>query len=286
MDLHYSYFDNLNIINREGKLMSFGPDESWFTSTMISFQHHKLYYITKGKCIITIYNEDYIGTPGSFFFIPAYTVHAYHNISGKPFEQYYTHFDLYPTKTQLFDIFNLPYMVDAKDDNKVIELFSSYISALESPNITDKIRIKSLLFDLITEYITLSNVDTINLVSKSDVCMNNLLSYIENNLHKTITNKELATIARMHPNHMIKFFKSRTGITPSKYVMIQKMEHAKMLLDETDLDLSEIMERIGIEYLSYFSKLFKDFYGVSPTHYRKLPPITRPASYSYFDKLK
>ena len=107
-------------------------------------------------------------------------------------------------------------MVDAKDDNKIIELFSSYISALESPNITDKIRIKSLLFDLITEYITLSNVDTINLVSKSDVCMNNLLSYIENNLHKTITNKELATIARMHPNHMIKFFKSRTGITPSK----------------------------------------------------------------------
>ena len=80
---------------------------------------------------------------------------------------------------------------------------------------------------------------------------------------------------------MIKFFKSRTGITPSKYVMIQKMEHAKMLLDETDLDLSEIIERIGLEYMSHFSKLFKNFYGVSPQHYRKLPPLTRPATHSW-----
>ncbi len=54
-----------------------------------------------------------------------------------------------------------------------------------------------------------------------------------------------------------------------------------MLLDETDLNLTEIMERIGIDYVSHFSKLFKKFYGVSPHHYRKIPRLTRPTIYSF-----
>lgn len=283
--LHYSYFDNLNIVNRSGCFCRFDTNELWHTSTLISFQHDKIYYITKGKCSITIDGKEYIGKEGSLFFIPAYTIHGYHNFTNEPFEQYFIHFDLYPTKTKLFDIFNLPYKIETGKDEKIKKLFKDYIALSENNDIINRIQIKSVLLEIIAYYIKMSEVDTINLVSKSDMCMNDILNYIENNLHKNITNKDLASVARMHPNHLIKFFKNRTGTTPAKYVMIQKMEHAKMLLDETDLDLSEIIERIGLEYMSHFSKLFKNFYGVSPQHYRKLPPLTRPASYS-FDKSK
>ena len=279
--LHYSFFDNLNIVNREGQPCHFKPNEKWLTTTLISFQHDKLYYITKGKCSITIDGKEYIGTKGSLFYIPAYTVHGYHNYTNELFEQYYIHFDLYPTNTKLFEVFKLPYKIETEDDEAIKKLFSDYVDYSKSENIVDRIEVKSVILKIIAYYIKNSDTDKVSVADKGDMCMNDILRYIDNNLNKNITNKELSSIARMHPNHLIKFFKGRMGITPAKYVMIQKMEHAKMLLDETDLDLSEIMERIGLEYVSHFSKLFKNFYGVSPANYRKLPPLTRPASYSF-----
>ena len=73
----------------------------------------------------------------------------------------------------------------------------------------------------------------------------------------------------MHPNHMIRFFKNKTDQTPAKYVTMQKMEHAKRLLESSELNVTEIMERIGIDDLSHFSKLFKKLYAESPVKYKK-----------------
>ena len=47
-----------------------------------------------------------------------------------------------------------------------------------------------------------------------------------------------------------------------------RIEKAITLLTTTDLSIQEISESVGINDLSWFSKLFKKIVGVSPTQYR------------------
>ena len=95
-----------------------------------------------------------------------------------------------------------------------------------------------------------------------------ILRYINTNLDKPLTNEELSSRFYMHPNQLIRQFKKKTGITPGRYVTLKKMETAKRMLEDTDLRIVEIMEKIGQSDMSRFSKQFKKFYNQSPREYR------------------
>ena len=61
-------------------------------------------------------------------------------------------------------------------------------------------------------------------------------------------------------------FVSQPAIT--KHIQETRIEKAITLLTTTDLSIQEISESVGINDLSWFSKLFKKIVGVSPTQYR------------------
>ena len=64
-------------------------------------------------------------------------------------------------------------------------------------------------------------------------------------------------------------FKKIMGMSPNKYILNAKMEHAHQLLAETDLSVAEVGYKVGIDDASYFYRLFKNYYGMSPSQYRK-----------------
>lgn len=63
--------------------------------------------------------------------------------------------------------------------------------------------------------------------------------------------------------------KKITGMSPNKYILKIKMEHAKALLTDTTLSISEVGYKIGVDDSAYFYRLFKNYYGMSPSQYRK-----------------
>ncbi len=263
------YFENLNVVSHLCGLFSIDARESWALDAPIMFNQNKFYYIQKGRCIINIEDEIYHGEPGSWFFIPANKVHSYYNLDSEPFEKYWIHFDLHPSKTNIFDLLGLPYCIKIGKNDKIIRLFDDFVTCDRSNTITDKIHMKSCLMDLVAQYISVANPKTHKDVSESNSCINEILSYISDNLNKPITNESLAEMAHMHPNNLIRLFKDKTTHTPAKYVTLQRLNLAKELLESSELSVTEIAERIGIEDGSHFSKLFKKFYSMSPVNYRK-----------------
>lgn len=61
--------------------------------------------------------------------------------------------------------------------------------------------------------------------------------------------------------------KSITGQTPTEYIRNLRLERAALLLRTTAMSINEISERVGFAYSSYFTKCFKDKYGISPKDY-------------------
>lgn len=244
------------------------PEDSEWVLPNRTFDQNKFYCVTGGKCEITIGSQHFIGERGDWFVMPANVLHSYRNLDEGKYSLYYIHFDLYPS-SQLFSMSGLPYRVQIPPQSRAWQLFESFAGLCNSKNLVDRIRVKALLLELISEYIALADARDISVKSDSDTRIDKILRYINDNLSDRLTLGRLSAEFHLHPNHFIRFFKQKTGHTPAKYIKLKKMETAKRYLEETDLNVSEIMARIGESDLCGFSKQFKSFYTFSPANYRK-----------------
>ncbi|MFA7636605.1 MAG: AraC family transcriptional regulator [Monoglobales bacterium] len=261
------YFSNLNAICTDGGFFAPPVGTDW-ANPLHRFSQSKFYFVTKGRCRITVDGTEYVATEGDWFFIPPGTLHEYSMLEWETFEKYWMHFQLYPN-AELFSLLNLPYNVNAGGRKEVYRLFKSFSKICGGMDVTDKITVKSYLLSLISEYIFLAHPDGVPLKRFSDNRIDEILEYISENLDKPLTVSSLADAFHLHPNHFIRFFKNKTGQTPAKYIKIKRLEMARYLLEYTDLYVSEIMERIGETDQSQFSKQFKAFYSFSPREYKK-----------------
>lgn len=89
------------------------------------------------------------------------------------------------------------------------------------------------------------------------------------NLHKTYTLAQLATIAGMSATRLSKGFLKTVGKTWFTFQLDARMAKAKELLLNTEDTASEIGLEVGYQAVDSFSKAFKKHYGLSPTQYRK-----------------
>lgn len=66
-----------------------------------------------------------------------------------------------------------------------------------------------------------------------------------------------------------RIFKKTYGINYSDYILKIRMENAALLLKTTSYKLYDVARRTGFEETSYFSNVFKKYYGITPNEYRK-----------------
>jgi AraC-like DNA-binding protein len=71
----------------------------------------------------------------------------------------------------------------------------------------------------------------------------------------------------MSRSHLHRKFVGLTGHSPSGFIRTLRMKRAALLLTKGQLTVSEILYEIGIKSRSYFTKSFKDQFGISPTEF-------------------
>lgn len=94
--------------------------------------------------------------------------------------------------------------------------------------------------------------------------------YIETNYREDLTINGIAEAFFSSPATVSRIFKEQLGESPINYLIRYRLEKAKALLDSADdISIKETAHLIGYEDALYFSKLFKKYYGSSPTDYAK-----------------
>ena len=64
--------------------------------------------------------------------------------------------------------------------------------------------------------------------------------------------------------------KGITGQTPNEFILnIRLKKSLKILMDDPEMNMTDICYKLGFSSPSYFSKCFKDVFGVTPVKYRK-----------------
>lgn len=87
------------------------------------------------------------------------------------------------------------------------------------------------------------------------------------------SNLTLTSIAQkfnISPSYLTRYFKNHTGISLMRYLDNIRMEHAKKLLESTQLPLDEVVEQCGYVDKNNFIQKFKKTHGYTPIQYRKI----------------
>ena len=100
-----------------------------------------------------------------------------------------------------------------------------------------------------------------------------LISRARDLIHKELSGElsieSLSERLYVSKNKLYKSFHSYYGLTVGEYILRARMTRAEELLRESEMPIFLVSESVGIQNYTYFSRLFKKRYGISPLAYRK-----------------
>lgn len=99
--------------------------------------------------------------------------------------------------------------------------------------------------------------------------MQSAVDYIRQNYEKTIDMAEVSNYVSMNYSMFSSTFKEYTGENFSTFLRKLRIEKSKKLLKKTDLNISEISQRVGFEDARRFARVFKEETGITPTMFRE-----------------
>ena len=96
------------------------------------------------------------------------------------------------------------------------------------------------------------------------------IKYINKNLNRSLTLEEISSHVYLSTHYFSRLFKKEIGTTFVDYVTQKKLELAKDMLKNTTLPIEMIATHLGFSQTSYFCKVFRKKWEISPKDYRNL----------------
>jgi AraC family transcriptional regulator len=95
------------------------------------------------------------------------------------------------------------------------------------------------------------------------------INYVEAQLAEPLRSYQLARISGLSKAHFSRLFKVTTGLTPGRFVMNRRLDHAVELLSASDKSLTDIAVICGFSDQSHFGRVFKRTLGLTPGAWRR-----------------
>lgn len=151
------------------------------------------------------------------------------------------------------------------------------IAKIEKSLTADKLHRVLILIEILNLIATSDEIKHINqscsgngkVFSEADR-FQHIFGYLIKNFQQEISLDQVAEVANMSPNAFCRYFKSVTKRTLMEVVRELRLNHACLLLRDTEKSVNDICFESGFGNISYFNKAFKRETGYSPLNYRNL----------------
>lgn len=271
----------------------------------ITETEHMLIFILEGCCQFTIGNESNIVHKGDIIYIPANQAYLRRPVDNTFSTMSYVHFfmsdavykeppyvleqqlaeqkkhldsailsgDMTSISSQAFFIY-LQSFISASDNENVANYLSILNSLSSKIYLTSQLQSSANLCNLlaILSQMTiddfLSNTKTHNF-TEIPPNLKRAISYIAMHYSEPITLSDLANHCNISKQQLIRYFNNAFDTTPTKYITDFKLSRAKELLFyHPDISIKEIAAELGFENQHYFSRVFTNKNGETPSQYR------------------
>ena len=102
-----------------------------------------------------------------------------------------------------------------------------------------------------------------------DTIINKCTDFIGKNIENKITVPDVARSIPISPSYLSSIFRKKLNMTVVDYINNFRLEKSKVLIKTSNLNFTQISDKLGYNSVHYFSRQFKSKYGISPSAYAK-----------------
>lgn len=160
---------------------------------------------------------------------------------------------------------------DSEHYDELVLSIKNLINLFDNKGDYFEIGIKSELYNMffiLFKYFFRPELHEPNIKDNTTRNIKTILDYIDENYMKPITIDELAECVNLSKHYFMRFFKKYMGMTCIEYINDYRLNIAANHLINTGMQITEIAEMIGITNLSYFNRIFKKKFNMTPKEYR------------------
>lgn len=141
------------------------------------------------------------------------------------------------------------------------------VSQMRSPGY--QLLLKSCLFQFLFSLYSHKTEEKETALSSHESTLKKIILYVREHFSENITIHDAAAAVEYSPSHFMRFFRRETGHTFIEYLNEYRISYAGYLLKESSESIGTIALKCGFDNFSYFIRLFKKKYGLTPKEYRK-----------------
>ena len=256
---------NLFYLQEAGSLQARKPHISKRQNLM----SYLFFYLTDGSGILNYDGKEYTLNQGDCVFINCQTPY-FHQSSENLWSLNWIHF-YGPTIHSIY----LKYterggqpVFHPTDLATFASLWQDLYHIASSSAVLKDMKINEYLFSLLTLVMEQSWNPEAKLLSFKQHSLIDVKEYIDTHYSEKITLDRLSEMFSINKFYLERIFKEQFGVSIINYLTNIRITHAKRLLRFTSKSVEQIGLECGITPLYYFSRMFKQTEGISPSEYR------------------
>lgn len=121
---------------------------------------------------------------------------------------------------------------------------------------------------LLWSHLSQENAQTDSASSRHTARLKNILMYIQEHYTEKITLADIAATANICQSECCRFFKKHMNESLFDYLLSYRIEKSLPLLTDEQLSITEVSSRCGFSSASYYTKVFRERMGCTPTAYQ------------------
>ncbi len=167
-------------------------------------------------------------------------------------------------------------------NKRILDILYTFSNYCHIKNLSNEVCATENLY---TEFYKLENVDLFYQWMLNNICVviehmkerslhrageivEKVKNYIRDNIGNDLSLNVLSKNVFLSPAYLSRIFKEETGINITEYINENRMNEAKELILNTDLNIEQIAKKTGYNSVNYFNNKFKETYGEPPKKYK------------------
>ena len=276
--ISYSEF-NKNIVLSDFELKQIGRiycNENTLCENHYHVNWYELTIVTDGKGVVFTNNKPISVKKGDIFLSCPYDIHRIETDKEELLK--YDFFSFIPKENGLIERLNAITVTNSSletrliRDDKISFLVSNAIREVGAYDEELSPLVLNGIFWQVAIYLIRNfekNKSTERNLSEREVLCFQIMDYINNELYNITNLSDISNVFQYSYNHLSSIFKKTTSITIIEYYNMLRLDIAKTLIEEGNLNLMQIAEKLNYATPYSLSKAFKNRFKVSPREHKK-----------------
>ena len=228
-----------------------------------------LEYVVKGKGYIEYKGKTYTVKAGDSYIINRICGHRWYADPDDPYEKKWVNIGgrFLESLAMAYQMTGGVYVEPVSIEAQIDEMHRILLSYNFQDSRKDNLKLMHQVVDIFDKIANTGNVAR----EKPDRAMfEQIRNYVTANLlYEQLNPTVICNSFFISPSTLLRMFEKNVGITPAKYIVLQRIEYAKRLLSSTDYTVDRISGLLFFSSSRHFYKVFRETVGMAPTEWRK-----------------